>query len=402
MRIKREEKIMPKKTIYIFLCIFMILPIFAFSQETKGITDTEKSQINAISSSISQMTGIAINPLAVTTILGIYRNITTDSTEEAWYYSPLFLTVCGILVLISLLSSFSNILNFPPQVSSVIEQSNKIIGLAITLPVVLEVISPVSSLLSNTVQSAILTNEMYVYASIFPVELLNMLPGIIWGAITTIIMFFIYISTWLVNFTFDALVFLSPFGLVDSVLKTIRGAYLGLLAILTAIYPPLSLIITLPVIIIAIILFAKSVRKVAAGLVLMKDFANKKKDTFLDNKGILVFSEKGIGIAAKHMCRLIEKDNKWIFVYRKYFIFKKEVIIDKLDSTLKSGFIYSEIYNNGKLICSLPLRYKKIAIQVQNYLEINKLDDTKLNKGIKAVVDWIKNIFPQKIADEFI
>jgi len=376
--------------------IFFTSASFVFAQDLDIMSREEYSTINDISLSLSQMTGMAINPLLVTTVFGIYKNIKAKPHEQIpWYYSSKFLILCGLLSTISLFLSFGNIFNLPPQISSFVEQLNKIIGLAITTPIVLNIISPISTMLTNNIQSALITNDIYIYASIISVEFFETLPGVIWNIITTLIMFFIYVATWLVNFSFDTLIFLCPFGWIDSILKSIRATYFVLLVILTAIFPPLALIITIPVIVIAIILFGKSVRNLIMGLVLLKDFIIKKRETIINDKGIIAFSQKGLGITAKHMCRLTKKDNKFIFEYKKLFISKRVITVDNYDSVLKIGFINMTIYNNGKLICVLPPRYKELSMQIQTYLNINKIEENKIMKGIKGIIVWVKNIFSQ-------
>ncbi|MCL2102268.1 MAG: hypothetical protein FWH22_11225, partial [Fibromonadales bacterium] len=57
---------------------------------------------------------------------------------------------------------------------------------------------------------------------------------------------------------------------------------------------------------------------------------------------------------------------------------------------LRKGFIYSNIYNNGVALCSLPPRYQKITEQVKENFNIHKIEDGRLKKGIKGIIEWIK------------
>jgi len=47
------------------------------------------------------------------------------------------------------------------------------------------------------------------------------------------------------------------------------------------------------------------------------------------------------------------------------------------------------------LICVLPPRYKELSMQIQTYLNINKIEENKIMKGIKGIIVWVKNIFSQ-------
>jgi len=93
------------------------------------------------------------------------------------------------------------------------------------------------------------------------------------------------------------------------------------------------------------------------------------------------------------MGRLKQENGKWLFTYRGGFLFEKTKTKEKKESLIRKGFLYSEIFDNGKILCSLPPRYQKNAGQVQAYLNIDKLEDSKLKKGIKAVIAWVKNLF---------
>ena len=391
-----------RRNFAIFFVIFLLMPVLLFANGQKDRQMQEMKQIDSISVSISEMTGVAINPLLVTTAIGVYRNIKAGSadarSELPWYFQTWFILICGIMALLSFLISIPSItMNLPPQVSSIIEQSNKVIGLVLATPVVFDLISPISSLLANNVHAAITANEMHAYASVIPMGILAGIlagiPGFIWSVAASVMLFFVYVAIWLMNFTFDTIIFLCPFGWADAILKSMRAAYFTFLAILSAIYPPLAFIITLPVIIIAVILLGWSVRRFVMGFVFLKDFLSKRKETVIDEKGILAFSESGLGMIRKHLGRLKAENGKWIFTYRKLFITEKTITVDKAESILKKGFIYSEIRQNEKLLCSLPPRYQKIADQVQTNLNIEKVDDGGLKKGIKAFTAWIKNLF---------
>jgi hypothetical protein len=294
----------------------------------------------------------------------------------------------------SLVVSIPSVLaNAPPQVSKTVELMNKRIGLVLTMPALYGLITPLSSQLADNMYASLTTNDTYIYASFIPFELLAGLPQFLWLGICSALMLFVYAAIWLLNYVFDFLIFLCPFGWADTALKSARASYFGLLLASYAINPVLGFILTLPVIVIAVLFFGWSVRRLVMGIVFLRDFKRRKKETVIDDRGILVFSGPCLKIPTKCMGRLNEKDGKWTFAYRKAFIFKKMIAIDKTESFMKKGFLYSEVHDNRKLLCSLPPRYQKIAEQVQTYLRIKKLDDTPLKKGIMGFIAWVKNLF---------
>jgi len=383
-----------KRSLIFIVIILMSIPSFVFSQDQAAIHEKEINNINEVAKTMSQYTGNAVNPLLATAFIGIVKNITASSETRAqlpWFYQMWFIALCIILVLISYILSIGSDFNIPPQVAEIVEIFNKVLGLAITTPIIFTLINSLSPEISNKIQASFIENDIYVYASAF--SWLAQIPLIIWKIIVFIMLFFVYISIWIFNSVFDVFVFLCPFGWLHTFLKIIRGIFYTLLLILTAIYPPLALILIIPIIIVSVLFYGWAVRRLIMGFVFIKDFLCKKKETVIDDKGILVFSEAGFGMPKKRMGRLKFIDDKWSFAYRKYFMFKKTLLINKTESVLKKGFIYSDIRDKKSLVCSLPPRYQKKAEGVQFYLGIEKLEDTKLKKGLKAMFAWIKNLF---------
>jgi hypothetical protein len=258
----------------------------------------------------------------------------------------------------------------------------------------MDMATPIAAPLANIVYSTLNAEQAYLCASLIPLGWLAGVPEFIWFTIIKVMMFFVFVSIWMLNYTFDALIFLCPFGWVDALLKSARGAIYGALTTLSLISPPLAFIVTLPIIFIAIKLFGWSVRRIVMTFTFVPDFFNRKKETVIDNeRGIVVFSESGLKMPAKRMGWLREDSGEWSFTYKKYFLFKKTVIVDKAEPVLKKGFLYSTIRSQKTAVCSLPPRYQKITKQVQAYLGIEKLVEGKLKKGLKATVEWVKDLF---------
>ena len=374
------------KFIWAVLIIIFLMPVNAFAQ------DEGFNQVENVASSISGITGIAISPFLVIGAIGIYKNIKASKdvrSEFPWYFKSGFLTFCIILSVLTAIIGLPALANMPPQIISIVDLINKKAGLLLSLPLVYDVISPIAAPLNEMLETAFLSDNGFAYASLLP-----MIPVVLRLIFTMVTLFFAFVAVWLLNYIFDVLVFLSPFGWVDTILKIFRGVILLLILILTAIYPPLSFIITIPIIFISIRLFGWSVRRFVMGLVFMKDFFNMKKETVIDEKGILSFSESGLKMPSKRLGRLKEADGKWSFSYKRFFLFDKTKVIHKKESILIKGFISSEIRQEEKnAVCSLPPRYQKNSGQVQAFLNIDDLQDSSLKRGITAMIEWIKNLF---------
>jgi len=388
------------RTLRIFSVVLLVMSISAFAQESLP----QNSELSAyqmenehISKSISELTGIALNPMLIGATLGAYKYYKMDDEARMnapWYLSPWFLILCFCLAGLSFLISTPSLLaNLPPQLSSFLEMNNKQIGLLLNAPLIFSIIGTISEPIAVDVHAMLTNNQEYLCASIIPLNLLSGIPLIIWNIIVMVSLFFVFIAIWLLNLTFDVITFLCPFGFVKSFLATARGSIYSALAALSAAYPPLALIVTLPIIIISLIFFGWSIRRFVMGIVFMWDFIRIRKEVPIDEKGIVVFSGSSLNMPSKRMGRLTENNGMWVFTYRKYFLFRKTVVIKKSEPLLKKGFFYSSIYEKGNHIYILSLRYQKIIEHLQTYLNIEKFENSKLKKGIKATVAWIKDAF---------
>ena len=133
---------MPKYIFLFLIAVSIVMPVSVYAEGQKETQIKEVSQIEEISLSVSQLTGIAISPLFVTAAIGIYKNIRAPSAEARnnfpWYFQSWFITICVVLSVTAFIISIPSItLNIPPQVSGFVELVNKKIGLILTTPVML-------------------------------------------------------------------------------------------------------------------------------------------------------------------------------------------------------------------------------------------------------------------------
>ena len=406
----------------VLIIVLLVMPNFLFAQDQYPymMQENEILSIDNISVSISQLTGAAISPLLVTGAIGAYKYITAPSKDARkqlpWYFQPWFFIICLLITVPALLSSTTSFVNIDQKITKILDLLNKKIGLLLVTPILFEIISPFFRLVTDNAQTAFTlnnANNLYAYASLFSTDFPVAIPIIIWLFFTAAALVFVFLAIWLLNYIFDIIIFLCPFGFAEAFLKTVRGAYFSLLILFAFIYPPLGLILTLPIIIISVALFGWSIRRAVMGIVFIYDFITKKKDTVIDKSGVIAFSEAGFKMPAKRMGKINQQDGKWFFTFRKFFLFEKTVIIEKTESIFTKGLLFSEIRQNttllpandlpyahshavsieGIAICSLPPRYQKICTHVQSYLGVEKFEETKLGKGIKAIIAWIKKQF---------
>jgi hypothetical protein len=223
---------------------------------------------------LAELTGTAVNPLLVTAAIGSYRHYTTPPAKRGelpWFYSFWFLAICVALVSLSFIVSLPAIVaNVPPFVSTFIELCNKKLGFILTTPIILDKVTTIAMQLAGKEPPVMVANGAYAYASVIPAEWLASVPPTVWFITIVPALLFTFFAIWLLNYVFDTLILMSPFGWLDLGLKLARGAFYALLFALTIFFPQLAIALTLIVAVISILMLRWSIRKAVAALAALK------------------------------------------------------------------------------------------------------------------------------------
>ncbi|MDR3002431.1 MAG: hypothetical protein LBU89_14370 [Fibromonadaceae bacterium] len=390
-----------------FVAVLFTLSSFAFAQNEQELLqdqDIQESEVEEllnvsemVAHKVAELTGTAINPLLVTGAIGAYKYYTTPETKRSqlpWHYSPWFWGICLALVSISALIGILSLFNIP-FIPGLVEQCNKWIGLLTTTPIILVSVSALASELAGAAYAALTVNQPYAAASFVPWEFFS-LPEILWFIAIVPMALFVFFAIWLLNYTFDVLVSLSPFGWLDLCLRILRGIFFIVLLAVAIYCPQLVFVLVIPIVLISIFMFGWSMRRVVMGFAFIKDFLNRKKEVHINEKGVIAFAGPHLGIPKKIYGRLTEENGNLIFSWRRFFIFRRKEVIINPRLVLIKGFFYSKLYNGSILLFSLPPRYQKIEAQLQSFLDIELIDDGKLKKGLKGIVEWIRNLFRRR------
>jgi len=403
-----KRKILTLLTVVLFAMSVSVIAQEKTQWETEQLHNQDAQrhfkESEEIAQKVAMLTGTAINPLYVVGAVGIYKyyNTPVESRNQLpWFYSPWFLTTCLVLALIATFPGLLNFLNLPPQISKIFDLSSKKIGLAITSPVVVDNIIAIAKDIAGGTQIAFNANQTYVFASFIPLEWFPQISNLFWYIAIIPMLFFVFFAIWLLNYVFDVLIFLCPFGWLDVGLKFLRVIFYAVLLATSIYFPQLVFVIVIPIAFISVLLFGWSIRRAVMGLVFLLNFINRKKEISVTEKGIVVFSGAFLGVPNKCYGRLTAYEDKLQFSYRKFFIFRKTKTINTSELVLKKGFLHSSLYNKNNFICSLPPRYQKNTTTVQAYLGILRIEDGALKKGLKGIADCIKGIFRKEPSEAF-
>lgn len=386
---------------------FLIVALFSLTVSVFAQNGQEKLQnqdieehfetSELVANKMALLTGTAVNPLLVTGAIGAYKYYTVPELERSllpWYYKPWFWSICLALVVLSFLASIPSItINLPSFISGFIELCNKKIGLLLTTPIIFDSVTTIARELAGEAHAALIADPAYAYASFLPWEWASAMPEILWFVAIVPMLLFVFFAIWLFNYTFDVLVFLSPFGWLDLCIKIFRGIFYIVLLVIAVFVPQLVFVLVIPLAVVSVLMFGWSVRRVVMGFVFFKDFLNKEKEARIHKNGVGAFAGPYLGVPTKCFGRLTTKDGNLLFSWRRFFLFKKIKTVENPRLVLKKGFFNSDLCNGSIFLCTLPPSYKKIDYQLQSYLDIELIEDSKLKKGVKGVIEWVKSKF---------
>ena len=135
------------------------------------------------------------------------------------------------------------------------------------------------------------------------------------------LMFAFYTSVWVMSNVFEVLILISPFPMVDTFLRVFRFAVLFLMYVACWIHPALGGLIALPILILSLITFERSLRATQLGLRLAGDAVLFRSDKIDDDKSQLtVFTSIGGRLPWLTLGRLVKAEAGWVFRFRRLLI----------------------------------------------------------------------------------
>jgi len=326
-----------------------------FAEETKKHLQNQEvvkyyEEHDVLATSLCALTGKAVSPLLTSGVLGAYKYLKTPDEAKhlmPWYCKPWFWVTCLVLfALVFFPSVLSDFFHVPPFFAAFFELLNKKIGLLLVSPIILDSAATLVKQLTAAEPVASIVDKCHVFACCgIPWEGLSWLPqsflaspiapkwffGGVYGAILFAaivpLLAFAFFAVWLLNYAFDVLMLLSPFGWLDLLLKITRGIFLFLLLIIGVFSPQLIYFILLPLILFSMLLFGWSIRRAIMALIFFRYLIFGSSNS-LSQKGVLAFSRNIRGIKKNSVGRLIKRNGELVFSYRRFFLFQRNVVIE--------------------------------------------------------------------------
>ncbi len=346
---------------------------------------TAESRAGAITSGITQITGLAINPLLVLIVIGVldWQSLPEGATPllhaNPWFWGSLCALLAfslGLRLLTPLIPGFGKLLK------GVILVEQKIMGL-LTAGLLIPTIA-------LTMENTGLTSSDHAQVAV---------AGIFGTSGYVVAGLLIYSVVWVVSHVIDSLVLLSPFALIDATLLTMRTTLLAILGVAYWIEPAFSAGICCLLIVICFLIAGWCIRINILASTFAFDLLTLRCKWMRPNQWpIRVFITGKSGLAPTRTRGLLERDPDGLRVRwrRFYWLTKRSTVLHRGSAKLVRGVVWSELYaeSSPKVLVTLilPPRYFNHDQWISEHLEIPAENGT-IRRGLAGVVDFFRNIW---------
>ena len=351
----------------------------------------------ALAEGVTQITGVAISPLLGVCGVGTWEYFTTDPEKRAdlpWFCHPLAWGIgFGILALCLIKDIFGTalpaILKKPFDIVELFEsKASAIVASAALIPFLDRQIADVFSSGGAMTGSALSWSGL---ATIEPVWFLALLVPL---------SFIAFFAVWLGSHALSVLLLLSPFGVLDLLLKTARLLFLAGLVLLSAIAPVLAGILCGILILVALWFAPRAFRLCVFGSVMSVDLLRslvQKSDRHERTRAFL--ARRGSDSLAALSFGLLEPGENGRVVFSSRFLLfgprRTLTLPESIGLELEKGILFPSIRvrnpetGRSEALLHLLPRHRHDLAFVAEKLRIGKVVDQAVVRGVKAALKRI-------------
>ena len=301
-----------------------------------------ESRATTIAVGVAQITGLAISPLLVLVALGWTEFLNAggfSATTLPIYANPWLLIPCSVVLALALAKKcVAPAIPLPIRklfdAGEYLEAKvSALVAAGVLLPSIIATMAAAASVTSATggdasAQSAGITADWAVYLWMVPAVL------VVFGAV------------WITFHAVDALIVLSPFALIDTLLVALRASVLAMLALSLLVSPILALLLCAPIILLSLLFAGWCVRLDMFALCVALDllFARAKRSDPSRGPMRAFLATRGHGAPIRTMGHAQPDPAGIAFTYRPLFLLPRRTIhIAASQPTLVRGAIWSTI-----------------------------------------------------------
>ena len=412
---------------------FAVCPL-TFAEETFDDVDATRRDLGTLiegtgrlpgvdlAEGISQITSTAVSPMLGVCSIGTWTYFSTpaeDRDQLPWYCQPLAWGI-GFSLLALCFAKDSLGVALPPLLKKPLDflelfenKASALIASTAFVPLIAaqmaQRIEATAAATSPSETAGMLASDGTLLAS---TPMLSSFPfGALWLLIPLSIGGFLVV--WLLGHAINVLLLLSPFGIIDALLKIIRLIAIGLIVTVSAIFPTLGIILCLTIVVVAALLAPAAFRLAVFGsliggdylisLLLRRTKSGEKVHGFLARKSAGSLAARSFGSLE------CSSDGQLSFVSRWMFFGPARRLIIAEDTECVSvdrGLLFPSLAIRGELnddgsnaedrksitVVHLLPRYRHCVEDVGQQLSIAELRDNPIVRGFGAMKNWLIDI----------
>ncbi|MGB6223609.1 hypothetical protein [Haloferula sp.] len=388
----KPSQLEPMKLLMILLATLAgLLAPLAAEEEAAPISVTENHLPGvALAQGITEITGVAISPLLGVSGVGAYQYFQADASirdDLPWYCQPWawgtgFALLAMIFLKDTLGAAAPGILKKPFDMAELFEnKASALVASAAFVPLVAREMS--EGMEKVEVPAGMVGHEMM--AAIDPS----------WFMVPMSILAFALV--FVCSHAINVLIILSPFSLVDSMLKLARFGVLIAVGVMYLIAPWLGAAFCVILILIAAWLAPSALRLMIFGTRFAGDVLlpwRAEKTATPESPHVFTLGETG-GLPSRTGGRLVAGANGNLeFRYRRFLLMPETVVpLPEGERHIAKGLISPAVFSGEEKQLLLLPRYRGREEAIVEILSFREARDHSLAKGWKAAKAWIFNAF---------
>lgn len=357
---------------------------------------------------LTLITGVAISPLLGVSGVGAWSYFTTPEAERAalpWYANRWFFSLAmGLVLLLNLKEVFLGF--FPPakKIFDALEvMENKLSATVIAAPMLIaSTIQMVQNLAQGNYDAADLAGSHPLIGGAF-LAIVSPDPAVFLTVLALIICLIAFFVVWLAGHAVNLLILISPFGLIDFMLKIFKYSIMGILLLASILNPYLGALLSLVILFVAAKTVSWTLRLSVFGSALIWDSAGRRHRNFdPSTSDLLAFADGRLGRLATRTYGKVERDSSGRLVFEKRSVFPyrrvREVLPDG-DYVISKGLLGPRIIlvDDARVFMSsvltLPPRYRTHEAAVARELGLHHDEKSPLPKRVLGAVSWCRDFF---------
>ncbi len=386
------------------LALSLILAAFtAVSAQNSPVNlpDTDRLPGVDLAEGLTAITGVAISPLLGVSSIGAWRYFKTPEQQRdqlPWFCHPLAWGIGFAVLLLCLLKDIFGTVA-PPLVKKPLDMAELLENKASALVAAAAFIPFISAQVAQNFAAVEFTHHLAIanfnLGAMFPIGAISFDLRLLFIPLGI----FTFFVVWLTSHAINVLIALSPFGIVDAILKAFKLAMFTAVVALYAISPLLGAALSLLIILIALFLAPAAFRLTVFGSLMAVDtiFRRWTKNRATPEQAHAFLVNRKLGAPKRTYGRVYPAaDGTLKFSYRPWLVFPvRDLELPAGRIAIHKGLLYPSLLhsypdedNFSRAIIYLP-RYRSHTEAIAAHCQISDIREGKLTRGLRAIRAWL-------------